>query len=261
MPIEHRAPTDTTKKQILAASGNCCAFPGCSGTIVDRLHGVLIGKIAHIKARREGGARFDLKQTEGENRSAANLMALCGKHHDIIDQRKDLYPALNLIEMKKAHEDSVENSADRTWIRPPSSYSGKVAELGYITVHYWIDRTGRARIYSDRQLAISNTVFSIFCDICHLCDLYKMAEDNPNSPARSLMQSHTILDKEKVALGDTPWSAVAHILCQMAEIPEISLGELVTYNIAGGDATGLFIERAAVFEEKVRRITEASPRG
>lgn len=74
--IQHREPTDTTKKQILAACGNQCAFEACSDIIVDREHGVLVGKIAHIKARSEGGKRFDPRQKEEENRSASNLIAL-----------------------------------------------------------------------------------------------------------------------------------------------------------------------------------------
>ena len=92
----------------------------CSEIIVDRNHGVLVGKIAHIKARREGGPRFDKNQTEDQNRSAANLIALCGKHHDIVDARTDIYTTARLEELKRDHEEKVENSADRSWLRFPN---------------------------------------------------------------------------------------------------------------------------------------------
>jgi len=44
----------------------------------------------------------------------------------------------------------------------------------------------------------------------------------------------------------------------MAEIPEVTFGEFVTYLVQGGDATQLFVDRAAVLNDKIRRIRESS---
>lgn len=251
----HPEPTETTKKQILAASGNQCAFTSCSEIIVDRTHGVLVGKIAHIKARREGGPIFDKNQLEDENRSASNLMALCGKHHDIVDARKDIYKIESLTSMKKDHEEKVENSADRSWLRFPNFASQQLAGFTRVQFHYWIDRTGRAQIYSDRKLAIAKTVMDIYQDINSLCQLYQMAEQNPEAPAKSLMQSYIKLNKDKISLDpQTKWSAIAHIFVQMAEIPDVTFGELLTYLVEGGDATPLFTERAKILEKKIKEI-------
>ena len=259
MRKQHREPTDTTKKQILAASGSRCAFEACSDIIVDRVHGVLVGKIAHIRARNEGGARFDPNQTEEENRSASNLMALCSKHHDIVDAREDIYTIESLTAMKTEHEEKVENSADRSWLRFPNSIVGQSEGLGPMQVHYWIDRTGRAQIYTDRKLAIARTAFNVYQDIDKMCQLYKMTEDNPEAPGKSLMQSYVRLNKDNAALdAETPWSPIAQILCQMAEIPEVTFGEFVSYFVQGGDATNLFVNRAAVLNEKIRKIGGSS---
>lgn len=257
MPIEHQPPTDSTKRQLLAACGNQCAFSACSEIIVDRDHGVLVGKIAHIKARRENGPRFDHTQTEEENRSASNLIALCGKHHDIVDARPDRYPAEALFEMKLEHEERIEKSADRSWIRFPNYISRHIPEIGSIEVHFWIDRTGRPQVYSDRKLAIARTLFDVYQDINRLCQLYDMVEKNPDAPGNSLMQSYVRLDKSKANLdADTPWSPIAHLLVQMGEIPEVTLGELISFLVEGGDATNLFQLRAEVLEKKIQAIRD-----
>ncbi|MEP1034406.1 hypothetical protein [Ekhidna sp.] len=253
--IVHRAPTPTTKKQILAASGNQCAFPTCNDIIVDREHGVLVGKIAHIKARREEGPRFDYNQSEKENRSAENLLALCGKHHDIVDDRTDIYNVESLISMKHNHEEKIENSADRSWIRFPNFAVQQIEGVGPIKIDFWVDRDGRAQVYSDRKLAIARTVLDIYDDLNKICKLYEMAEQNPEVPSRNLFQGNTRLNKERVKLDpETKWSAIAHLFVQMAEIPEITFGELLAYNILGGDVTPLLTNRAEILENKIKEI-------
>jgi hypothetical protein len=258
--IEHRDAKDTTKKQILAASGNQCAFPACSDIIFDSEHLVIVGKIAHIKARREYGPRFDYSQSEEENRSFSNLMALCGKHHDIVDNRKDIYTAEKLVSMKIEHEEKVENSADRSWITFPSSIvrPSNIEGLGAEQIYFWIDRTGRPQIYSDRKLAIARTVFDIWTDINQLCQLYEMVEQNPEAPSKSLLQSYVRLNKSKANLDEkTNWTPFVHILCQMAEVPEVTFGELLTYMVKGGDATSLFTERSRVLNKKIEKLSKA----
>lgn len=255
--IVHREPTETTKKQILAACGNQCAFTACSDIIVDRDHGVIVGKIAHIKARREGGPRFDPNQSEDENRSAGNLVALCGKHHDIVDAREDVYKVETLQTMKTEHEEKIENSADRSWLRFPNFAMQQLKGFQTVQFHYWIDRAGRPQIYSDRKLAIARTVMNIYQDINSLCQLYEMAEQNPEAPGKSLMQSYVKLNKNKANLDEqTKWSAISQLFCQMAEIPDVTFGELLTYLVEGGDATSLFTNRAKVLEMKVQNISK-----
>ncbi|MEA1899139.1 MAG: hypothetical protein U9N47_00005 [Thermodesulfobacteriota bacterium] len=64
--IKYREPSEATKKQILAASGNQCAFPTCARIIVDREHNVIVGKIAHIKARSAGRITFPIYDINGK---------------------------------------------------------------------------------------------------------------------------------------------------------------------------------------------------
>ncbi len=159
-----------------------------------------------------------------------------------------------MVVMKTEHEEKVENSADRSWIRPPNT---RIQIAGFKTTqfHFWIDRNGRPRIYSDRQLAIARTAFDLYLDIDRLGQLYKMVEDNPEEPGNALLQTNVKLRKENARLeAGTAWSPIAQILCQMAEIPDITLGEFVTYLIQGGDATQLFVNRAEVLKGKIDDI-------
>jgi len=253
--IRHPNPTESTKKQILAASGNQCAFPVCSRTIVNREHGVLVGKIAHIKAQSEGGPRFDADQTGAENCSANNLLALCGEHHDIIDAREDSFTVEILTEMKKEHEDKIEKSADRSWIKPPNSITGgsKGTIKGFQqTVYFWIDRENKPQVYDDRKLTIVSTLQDIYLELRKLCDLYTIVEDNPEAPGKSLLQSQSRLDKDKSSLdSSTPWNPTAHIFSMMAEIPDITFGEIISYLVQGNDATELFENRVQVLKNKI----------
>ncbi len=177
-PIRHREPTDTVKKQILAVSGNQCAFVNCTRRIVARDEAVLAGEIAHIKARGAGGPRFDPDQTEEENRSSSNLIALCSEHHTIIDNNEDTYTVENLTNMKSVHEDTIENIADRSWIRPVNVLYQMIG--GFTEqVRYWIDRNNEIQIYSARQLAILRTLVDVYQDVYKLCCLYQSVIDNP----------------------------------------------------------------------------------
>lgn len=259
MKKKHGNPSVTTIKSILSAGGNQCAFDACNEPMFDREHEVIVGKICHIKARSEDGPRFDSKQSTADNKSFNNLIGLCGRHHDIIDKRVDIFSFEELAEMKHEHESKIENSADRSWLHFPSVISGHLNGLEAQTVHFWQDRHGREQVYTDRKLAIARTVFDVYQDINRLCELYKMVEDNPDVPAKSLMQSYVVLNKNKANLDpETPWSPIAQIFCQMGEIPDVTMGEFLSYLVEGGDATNLFVNRARILEEKISTLKKPS---
>ena len=148
-------PSDATKRRVLAASGNQCAHPDCMELIFDLEHETMLGKIAHIKARRPDGARYDVSQTDEERNSFPNLFALCGKHHDIIDDNEARYPATMLYKWKKNHEQKIAHSLDRSWIIAfPSSIIQGFAGGGSIRVDYWVDNSGKMQIYTQEQLVV-----------------------------------------------------------------------------------------------------------
>ena len=155
------------------------------------------------------------------------------------------------------NEEKIENSGDRSWLRFPNFAMQHLEGFKTVQFHYWVDRTGRPQIYSDRKLAIARTVMDIYQDLNRLCQLYEMVEQNPEAPAKNLMQSYVKLNKSKANLDEqTKWTPIAQLFCQMGEIPDVTFGELLTYLVEGGDATNLFTNRAKVLKMKIQNISK-----
>ena len=54
-------PTLPTIKRLFAHSGNRCAFPKCTATLIDAE--TVVGKVCHIKGARSGSGRYDPQHT------------------------------------------------------------------------------------------------------------------------------------------------------------------------------------------------------
>ena len=112
------APTERIVKKLFALSSNRCAFPKCPTAIVQRESETITGKICHIKPRspKAKGRRYDPDQTDEERHGFANLILLCGVHHDIVDDpsQSEKYTVPVLRQMKEIHErnGSIELSQD-----------------------------------------------------------------------------------------------------------------------------------------------------
>lgn len=248
MPIEHRHPTPNTRNHVLAACGNQCAFESCSNPIFSGEHRSLIGNICHIKARQEGGPRFDYAQSEEENRSFANLLALCKIHAHIVDEKHlSEFTVDRLTSMKQQHEERVEQRGDRSWIKPSNMFQGPMDDLEnkdlILTTHFWNDRTGRVQIYSPRQLATCNHLQKLYLNLCAIAGTRQLAEQNPEAKCKD------ILKQEPLERGEQ--SVIADIILAMAETPDISFAEFGAFLVAGNDPTELFKHAAIEFEKKV----------
>lgn len=91
MPIAHPMPTVATVKE-LYGTALVCGFDGCDEPLFkEKLGGQdrsLNSRVAHIAARSEGGPRWDPAMSEADNRSATNLILMCVRHADEIDQTR-----------------------------------------------------------------------------------------------------------------------------------------------------------------------------
>jgi hypothetical protein len=72
--------------------------------MIDPESGTVIGEVCHIRAREEGGPRYDPGQDDGERNGFENLILMCSVHHKIIDTDVQAYPVGRLQEIKAAHE-------------------------------------------------------------------------------------------------------------------------------------------------------------
>lgn len=93
-------------------SGNNCAFPNCSMTLVEE-SGILIGEICHIKAKNAGGKRYDASQTNKERDAFENLVLMCPVHHTVIDSDETIFTVEVLQQIKKNHEEKASVSNEQ----------------------------------------------------------------------------------------------------------------------------------------------------
>jgi len=105
-------PSQPTIKRLFAVSGNICAFPKCPLPLVDKESEKVTGRICHIKARNEGGARYDANQTSEERHGFENLVLMCPVHHDVIDSDEESYTVERLLEIKANHEKRFQNEQE-----------------------------------------------------------------------------------------------------------------------------------------------------
>lgn len=104
-PDEHPPPSPATFKQLYGTAFRC-GKPGCREPLYrvnsDTGETILNSNVAHIHARRKGGARWKSGMTAEENRSIDNLLPLCEANAREIDVTPDHYPAWLLREWKQA---------------------------------------------------------------------------------------------------------------------------------------------------------------
>lgn len=114
---EHPTPTGATVKR-LYASALGCAKPGCveplykSGSEGEKEE--LNSRVAHIHARRKGGARWLPGMSSEANRSYENLVVLCLFHADAVDWNEADFPAQLLRDWKREHVASVKRAGGVT---------------------------------------------------------------------------------------------------------------------------------------------------
>jgi hypothetical protein len=112
-PGRRRDPVPAAQgRVVMQRSGNACAYPGCGvALIAESLHPDDLdkptGKIAHICAASPGGPRYDATMTTEQRGSAANLIYLCGDHHDAIDGQLNHHTVEFLRAAKADHERAV----------------------------------------------------------------------------------------------------------------------------------------------------------
>jgi hypothetical protein len=131
------APRLPTLKRLFAVSGNQCAFPKCQQSLIDGE--TVTGKVCHIKGSKKGGARYDENQSNEDRHGFENLILLCGRHHDVIDDDEESYRVDRLHRMKATHESSAEripdDEAERAAMLVINQQVSSVRQSGGITAH------------------------------------------------------------------------------------------------------------------------------
>ena len=97
-----------TLKVLFALSGNQCAHPECTNTVIEpatkKSDAHVSAQICHIYAVNTKGPRGKLGLTQDELNAPSNLILLCRHHHGIVDGQHESYPANVLKDWKQSHE-------------------------------------------------------------------------------------------------------------------------------------------------------------
>ncbi|HEX5461453.1 MAG TPA: HNH endonuclease [Steroidobacteraceae bacterium] len=111
---------------------------------------VLLGEIAHIVAQSPGGPRRDCTLQLPEIDAYENLILLCHKCHETIDQQAKTYPVEKLLQFKKDHEE---------WVRTKLSTDERL--LGLDDENSWVEERLSATLLPVSD--IPHFVFSAPC--------------------------------------------------------------------------------------------------
>lgn len=236
-------------RHVLAASGNECAFPGCSRLIFDLRHETLIGRISHIRARCENGPRFDPAQGEDENRAFGNLIAMRAEHLKIIDGPKRVdFTVDTLTTWKKEHEQCIANKSDRSWIRPANSITKLTQEGERLHFSYWVDRNGRPQLFNSHQLAVLNALMAINFMVLKLGNFPENLESAKSADVA------TVLQQERARF--QPETSVVGDYCTLlAMAGNVTFAEFLGFVVQGNDVTSLIQEGA----RRIERIRSGEP--
>lgn len=108
-----RTYSQKTLKVLFALSGNQCAHPECTNTLIElatEQSDVLVtAHICHIYAISTDGPRGKAGLTQTELNSPENLILLCRNHHAVVDGQHESFPANMLKEWKQLHEAEMQN--------------------------------------------------------------------------------------------------------------------------------------------------------
>jgi len=158
-----------TIKKLYGFSYNECAHPDCVQTLIEidknTSKAVNYGKIAHIHGRKPGAERF--LQEVFDNKDILdgfdNVMLLCGRHHDQVDQpgAGATYTADILRTWKQDHIlAKLATEIDREWV-----FGGQTINFDYederISLSYWFTKDKELKFHTEDQLVQTNAARDI----------------------------------------------------------------------------------------------------
>lgn len=218
---------ETTKRKILAASGNQCAHPDCSELIFDLDHETILGKICHIKGSRPKSARYDKNQLDKDRHSFNNLIALCAKHHDLIDDNEDRYTVEVLSRWKLNHEESFLDKREIGWLGECRTTIFVEKGGPNFSVEYWFDSNGKPQLYTPEQKARRMATIDFTVLLSKVATIFDITSQLTDASQISYLQNEV----KKLKLNDEGFvSTVYHLLF---ELQDLKVSELAVAQTQG----------------------------
>ncbi len=104
------SPNLHTQRRLFAASAGYCQNPGCANELFVDASGksIHIAEMAHVFAATDGGPRTNLKLSEKERGSFANLIMLCANCHTMVDKAPEAFPCEMMMNWKHEHANKLQ---------------------------------------------------------------------------------------------------------------------------------------------------------
>ena len=237
-----------TIKKLYGFSYNECAHPDCVQTLIEidknTSKAVNYGKIAHIHGRKPGAERF--LQEVFDNKDILdgfdNVMLLCGRHHDQVDQpgAGATYTADILRTWKQDHIlAKLATEIDREWV-----FGGQTINFDYederISLSYWFTKDKELKFNTEDQLVQTNAARDIslfFGQLGAMLSLLEQASGEPENPSvQTRNDGYMRMLKEQSEQLKKSWnqnspdggydSALHRVYDNFNKCPDITLGEL-----------------------------------
>lgn len=110
--MSNRSYDTKLKNHLWNVSGGMCEFEGCRTMLSrEKISRQIcnLSQIAHIVADSPNGPRGN-ENSEALSKDSDNLMMLCSYHHKLIDDNPNEYTVKRLLDMKRTHEQKVQNA-------------------------------------------------------------------------------------------------------------------------------------------------------
>ena len=108
---------EADRRILFQRSGNQCAFPSCTNSLVYAdiaLEGLtVVSEIAHIVAQKPDGPRGNHHLPLEERDRYDNLILLCNLHHKVVDSHPESYTVERLRQMKTEHESLIKEATEK----------------------------------------------------------------------------------------------------------------------------------------------------
>lgn len=98
-----------TRSALFEIAQGTCNFPECREPVVKHLDSgpEVVADIAHIRAAKPSGPRFDPSMTDADRASYSNLILLCRAHHKVVDRDPNRFDAELLGHWKRQREEQT----------------------------------------------------------------------------------------------------------------------------------------------------------
>lgn len=122
-----RATPSSVIKIAFGRAANRCAFPDCPPITLD--NGVPLLEIAHISSPTPGGVRYSPSLPFADINSPENIIVLCPTHHMAVDRNPEAFPVNELVRLREAHFERVQNALSSEQKRSTSSRLSHLLEV------------------------------------------------------------------------------------------------------------------------------------